>query len=374
MHVVQANLLPLPPGRAHADMLGEWHSLVDIAEIAASAGTRISVVQAAWRQDRIVRNGIEYHFLDIAALHEPERSRRLAAMLSGLGADLLHVHGLAFAEDACAVARRLPRLPLLCQDHADGVPRWWRRRRWRRWHSAVAAVSFTSTEQARPFIDARVLGDGARVFAIPESTSRFTPGDRKRARTDTGMHGDPCVAWVGHLAHHKDPLTVIDGVAGAASRLPGLQMWCAFGTAPLLQAVQARIAAHPVLADRVHLLGRLPHAQVEAMMRASDLFVSGSRAEGGGYALMEAIACGTTPVVTDIPAFRALTGGGTVGRLWPVGDPRRLSAALVDAALQPPLRDAVRAHFEATLSFAAIGRRWATTYAEVAARHARGLE
>ena len=98
------------------------------------------------------------------------------------------------------------------------------------------------------------------VFEIPESTSTFTPGDRRRgSRAATGLHGDPAVLWVGHLDRNKDPLTVLDGVAAAAAALPGLQLWCCFGTAPLLPAVQSRIARDPQLRDRVHLLGRVPH-------------------------------------------------------------------------------------------------------------------
>src|SRR3546814_3078419 len=77
------------------------------------------------------------HFVDVAGSRDaPERSRRFAALLSGIGADVLHVHGLAFAGDAFAVSRRLPRMPILCQDHADRPPRWWRRRPWKRWYAA----------------------------------------------------------------------------------------------------------------------------------------------------------------------------------------------------------------------------------------------
>lgn len=377
MHVVHANFPVVPEELAHAEVLGQWHSLADIAEIATSGGVRVSVVQAARREGRIVRNGIEYRFIDVSATNgAQERNRRFAAALADLDANALHVHGLAFAGDAFAIAHLLPQLPILCQDHADHPPRrWrpWRRLQWRRWFAAVSAVSFTASEQAQPFIDAGVFAKRMQVFAIPESTSRFTPGDRGRARAATGLHGDPCVLWVGHLAHGKDPLAVIDGIAQAALRLPGLRLWCAFGTAPLLDAVQQRIAAHPQLAGRVHLLGKVPHAQVEALMRAADLFVSGSHAEGSGYALLEALACGVTPVVTDIPPFRELTGNGAIGRLWSPGDPERLTEALVDAwsSRTPPGR--VRSHFDANLSFAALGRRWAEAYAQVADIHARGM-
>lgn len=371
MHVVQANLLPVPEGLAHGDVLERWHSLVDIAEIAASGGVRVSVVQAARRADRIARNGIEYRFVDVGGLRGArERGERVAALLAELAPDVLHVQGLAFGAEAFAISRRLPRLPILCQDHADRPPRWWRRPSWRRWFSAVSGVAFTAVEQARPFVDAGVFAKDLQVFAIPESTSRFTPGDREQARAETGLHGDPCVLWVGHLARGKDPLAVVDGVAQAVSRLPGLQLWCASGTAPLMDDVLARIDAHPQLAGRVHFLGKVPHARVETLMRAADLFVSGSHAESCGYALLEALACGVAPVVTDIPSFRALTGDGAVGRLWPPGDAQRLAGALVDAWSNrtPPAQ--LRAHFDARLSFAAIGRRWADAYARTRDLHA----
>jgi glycosyltransferase involved in cell wall biosynthesis len=177
------------------------------------------------------------------------------------------------------------------------------------------------------------------------------------------LYGDPCILWVGHLSAGKDPLTVLDGIALAAEKLPGLKLWCVYGDAPLLPAVQRRIERDPQLSGRVHLLGRVAHARIELLMRAADVFVSGSRRESCGYALLEAMACGVTPVVTDIPSFRALTGD--VGHLWPCGDAPRLAEALIRAATQRRSPEHVRAHFDDTLSFQAVGRQWADAYAQV---------
>lgn len=58
------------------------------------------------------------------------------------------------------------------------------------------------------------------------------------------------------------------------------------------------------------------------------MLVAGSRHEGSGYAVIEALACGVVPVVTDIAPFRALTDRGRVGALWPVGNAERLARAL----------------------------------------------
>src|SRR3546814_12591222 len=77
-------------------------------------------------------------------------------------------------------------------------------------------------------------------------------------------------------------------------------------------------------------------------------------------------------MVTDIPAFRALTGDGAIGRIWPPGDAVRLAEALVDTASNRPSPGQVRGYFDANLSFAAIGRRWLDAYARVLDGHARG--
>jgi glycosyltransferase involved in cell wall biosynthesis len=280
-------------------------------------------------------------------------------------ADVLHVHGRGFAEDAFAISRHLPRLPILFQDHADRPPRWWRRPRWRDWYASASGAAFTSTELARAFTKAGLFGPRTQLFAIPESSCRFMLGDRAQARAETGLYGNPCVLWVGHLNAGKDPLTVLDGIAQAAAQLPDLKLWCAFGSAPLLAEVQQRIARDPRLTGRVHLLGRVSHSRVERLMQSADVFVSGSRSESCGYALLEAMACGATPIVTDIPSFRMLTSGGYIGELWPCGDAARLAEALLRTAFNRPSRTEVRAHFDETLSFEAVGRQWASAYAQV---------
>ena len=363
LHVAQLNYFPAPDGLGLAEALEAWPSLVDIAESAASAGTRVTVIQLAAEAEQLHRNGVTYHFVPANDASVTERARRVARLLDAINADVAHVHSLGAAGDAYALSRELPNLPILLQDHADRVPSRWRRSRWRRWYAAVHGMAFTAAELARPFVTAGLVNPSTRVFVIPESTSRFTPGSRAQAREQTGLHGDPGVLWVGHLQSGKDPLTVLDGIAEASMRLPQLQLWCAFGSAPLLDQVQRRIDGDDRLAGRVHLLGKVSHEQVQSLMRAADLFVSGSHAESCGYAVLEAMACGVTPVVTDIPSFRALVG--EVGRLWPRGDAKALADALVRSAAQRPSPAEVRAHFDEALSPQALGRRWGEAYAQL---------
>ena len=174
--------------------------------------------------------------------------------------------------------------------------------------------------------------------------------------------------WVGRLDPNKDPLTILEVVERAASKLPDLTLWCCYTEAPLLRQVEEVLSKSPLLADRVHLLGRVPHERVQELCRAADFFVLGSHREGSGYSLMEAMACGLTPVVTDIPSFRRMTGDGRVGALYPPGDGARAAALLVELSRGDRASQArsVRAHFERHLSFEAVGRALAGAYRAVA--------
>src|SRR5690606_29215222 len=134
--------------------------------------------------------------------------------------------------------------------------------------------------------------------------------------------------------------------------------------APLLDAVRARLDAEPALAARVRLLGRVPHGEVELLCRAADLLLLGSRREGSAFAVLEALACGLTPVLSDIPPFRALTGRGAVGALLPPGDAAAFAGALVSLAARPreELRRRALDHFRRELSFEALGKRLVEGY------------
>ncbi len=373
MHVAQISFFR-DPSRTATDILRDWWVLVDCAEMVARTGASVSVIQACSESQAVTRNGVSYHFLGPGpGAAGMVRSPAFAELLRKLQADVFHVNGLGFAAETRMLAQLAPATPIFIQDHADSVPRPWRRPALRRGLAVAAGISFCALEQAGPFVSAGLLDPQAALFEIPECSTRFTPGDRDRARRATAVHGDPAVLWVGHLNANKDPLTVLSGVSRAVKHLPDIQLWCCFGVAPLLAQVKARIDRDPLLRGRVHLLGKVPHARIEQLMRAADLFVLASRNEGSGCSLIEALACGLPPVVTGIPSFRALTSGGSVGTVWPCGDADALCGSLVALSRRPRTasREAVRAHFERELSFQAVGAKLVAGY-EAAMRSKSG--
>ncbi|HEX5460275.1 MAG TPA: glycosyltransferase family 4 protein [Steroidobacteraceae bacterium] len=362
LHVVQVGFYVDPLRREPAQLLQAWPTLVDVAEAARDGGIRVSVVQASARAQTLDQNGVQYHFFP--------READAPALIGSLEPDVIHVHGLHFPREVLRLSARLPHVPILQQDHASRPPRFWRRPLYRRAFAATAGVAFCSRPQGWPFEEARLIDGATQIYALPESTSRFMPGAREEARARTGLQGNPCLLWVASLSPRKDPLTVLEGVSRAVDALPGLELWCCYGEAPLEKAVTRRIEEDVRLRGRVHLLGRRPHEQIESLMQAADVFVLGSHFEGSGYALIEALACGLPPLVTDIPPFRALTGDGTIGRLWWRGDPQSLADELLGIASEvgPARRAAVRAHFEHELSLPALGRQLEACYVSLLGR------
>jgi glycosyltransferase involved in cell wall biosynthesis len=371
LNVAQIGFFVDPQRRTPPQILQDWRSLVAGAEMAAAQGHRVTVIQACSRAASLSQNDVQYRFIAPEQGHTSMATGGLfQRSVRELEADIFHVHGLGFSKDVASLAKAAPGVPILLQDHADRVPRVWRLREFRLGMAAAAGIAFCALPQAEPFRRARLIPAHVKLFEISESTSAFSPGSQAAAREATELRGDPAILWVGHLNSNKDPLTVLDGVSQAVHALPALQLWCCFGDAPLLSRVQKRIAGDPQLAGRVHLLGRVPHETVEQLMRAADVFVLGSRREGSGYALIEALACGLPPVVTDIPSFRMLTRDGSVGALWACGASQALCAALIEVSQRqrPAERGAARAQFDRDLSFDAVGRKMHEAYSQLVRR------
>lgn len=367
MHVLHVGFQLDPLQRAPEELLAAWPTLADVARAASGSGVRVTVVQAAHRDAIIERDGIVYHFVagDLRATRRaPSWPRAHARRARSLRPDLVHVQGLSFPLQTRSLARALPGVPILVQDHADRPPPRWKRPLHRWGLAPIAGAAFTTRCQAAPFVEAGVLRRGLPVFEVLESSSRFTPGDATEARRRTGLVGDPCLLWLGRLDGNKDPLTVLAAFDRALDALPDARLWCCYTGAPLLEMVRARLAADARLGERVRLLGAVPHATIQKLLRAADFLVLGSHREGSGYAVIEALACGTTPLVTDIPSFRRITEGGAFGALSPPGDAETMARALVEWAARDrvALRRAARAHFERALSFDAMGAELRAAY------------
>jgi len=367
LRVVQVSFHLDAERRAAELLLRAWPTLPAVATAALSEDVEVVVVQAAHTSQRLEREGVPYHFVD-----DQTRTRaQVICRVATLEPDVVHVQGLGFVRQMRPLARALRSVPILVQDHGSVLPSGLRRHAWRWAYDGIAGVAFTAREQAAPWKQAKILRAELPVFEVLEGSSDFTPGDRDAARAATAMFGDPCLLWTGRLDANKDPLMMLSAFEQAATRLPDARLWCCFGTSPMLEEVEQRIASSRVLSERVVLLGARPHDELELRFRAADFFVQASHREGSGYSVIEALACGTTPLVTDIPAVRKIVGDA--GSLTPVDDAPALAEAMVAWSTRDrdSLRRAARARFESALTFEVLGAELRAAYATLAGSVAR---
>ncbi|MCA1585650.1 MAG: glycosyltransferase family 4 protein [Acidobacteria bacterium] len=382
LHVVQLNAAYTAAVRSPEQLLERYDTLTGWAGAVRDAGARVTVVQRFSCDARVEHEAVSYLFAEDGGAPLPGATWTAASLVTvvrALAPDVVHVNGLMFPGLVVALRRALPtRVAIVAQDHAGYDPprsrsiwEFGRRHVWRAGFAALDACSFTAEEQAAPWIESGYL-DRSRVIVVLESSTTLRGGPRAQARASIGMHAAPAIVWVGRLDTNKDPETALKGLAVAFERVCTGRLWMLYQASPLEADVRRFLARSPRLADRVTLVGLVPHARVASYLSAADLYLSGSHREGSGYALIEAMACGVVPVVTDIPSFRAITGG--CGSLWAAGDHLACAEALVRASASDleAGRARVKQRFDAALTWRAIGKRTLSAYTELAARRAAG--
>ncbi len=92
--------------------------------------------------------------------------------------------------------------------------------------------------------------------------------------------------------------------------------------------------------DAVHFPGYIPQTELTAWYNAADLFVYPSHFEGFGLPVLEAMACGTPVITSDVSSLPEVAG--EAARLVPPSDPAALADTLAELAHSPDLRAELR--------------------------------
>jgi glycosyltransferase involved in cell wall biosynthesis len=231
-----------------------------------------------------------------------------------------------------------------------------------------------------PYLRRIAERDPSKLVEMPNGvdTELFAPGpDEAGVRAGAGIPEDAVVAaFVATLdrAHHFKRLDVaIDALAALGNLDVHLLV---AGGGELLDDFRARAAAAGV-ADRVHFLGAVPHAELPGVLRAADLMLLTTEPpESFGIVLIEAMACGLPTIATEYPGVRAVVDEGETGLLVPPADPGAVAAAverLVDAGPEDraAMGAAGRAKAERLWSWPSLLDRMDAAYAEAIAERRR---
>jgi glycosyltransferase involved in cell wall biosynthesis len=218
------------------------------------------------------------------------------------------------------------------------------------------------------------LGYRPRRWAIIPNgfdTDRYKPCGTARQdfRREIGVGDDvPLVGLVARAHPMKDHATFLAAAAIVAARRPDVQFIVAGRGVPESAAIADLLSTHG-LGGRAHLLDE--RQDTWRVLAALDIAVSSSYSEAFPNVVGEAMACGTSPVVTDVGDSALIVGAA--GRVVPPRDPNALAQAVVELlSMEPAGRKALgaagRARIREEYSISAIASRYLRLYGELAGR------
>jgi teichuronic acid biosynthesis glycosyltransferase TuaC len=169
--------------------------------------------------------------------------------------------------------------------------------------------------------------------------SRFVPLDRAAEKARLGVAG-PLILSVGALIPRKGQHLLI----AALPALPDATLMLA-GQGESESDYRA-LADRFGVGDRVRFLGNVPHDDLPAYFAAADVMALVSASEGLANAWVEALACGTPIVASDVGGIRELVKTPEAGRIVE-RTPDAIAASIKDILATPPPREAVAANVSA---------------------------
>jgi teichuronic acid biosynthesis glycosyltransferase TuaC len=193
-----------------------------------------------------------------------------------------------------------------------------------------AAMIAVSTAIKDALLDLGAPSEKVTVLRNGVDTTLFRPFDREMARGKLGLTR-PTLISVGLLIERKGHHRIVE----AMSQLPDFDLLIV-GEGPERDSLTTLIDRLGLRAQ-VRLLGAQPHAELPSLYSAADALVLASSREGWPNVLLEAMACGTPVIASNIwgnpeavrePAAGVLMEQNTPGGV--VGGVRRLFAHLPD--------------------------------------------
>jgi glycosyltransferase involved in cell wall biosynthesis len=305
------------------------------------------------------QNGVRYIF-------RRQRSQtarfpfRMHRLIKGLKPDIVFVNGFIFPLQIIQLKLKLGReIKIIVINQAEkpfvgvkGFLQSWADR-------YVDAYLFGSLEFAEMWTRNANISDASKIHEVLHGSSVFKPGDKITARSALSVTGSPVFLWVGRLDANKDPLTVVKAFMQFLRHQPSAKLYMIYHTEDLLLEIRELLSNDEKAARAITLVGKIAHDELQRWYDSADFIISGSHYEGGGIAVCEALSCGCIPLLTDIIAFRKMTGPGKCGILYQPGNENELLKALLKTMTMNPEqeREKVLRQFAEELSFDAIAKK-----------------
>jgi D-inositol-3-phosphate glycosyltransferase len=218
-------------------------------------------------------------------------------------------------------------------------------------HSADMIVAATQAEEAQ--LEFLYGVDAQKIVTIPPGVDigRFYPIPNDEAKDAIGHHGCPrLLLFVGRI----EPLKGVDTLIRALAlvRQTGILEKECFSLAIIggdpdapadeMSTEMARLQALCLelgIGDLVVFLGKRSQETLPYYYSAADILVMPSHYESFGMVALEAMACGTPVIASQVGGLAFLVQDGVTGFVVPGGDPVALSKTLTKLIQQPEMRE-----------------------------------
>jgi len=185
--------------------------------------------------------------------------------------------------------------------------------------------------------------DPDRVEIVPPGVDHafFSPGARDGARDALGFSPAPLLLFVGRI----QPLKGVDVAVEALAEIgiDDARLLIVGGSSGLEGDDEVRklekLIADRGLVDRVTMIPPQPHHVLSTYYRAADVCLVPSRSESFGLVALEAAACGTPVVASDVGGLSTLVEEGRTGFRISGRDPKDFAAATRRVLDSPLLAD-----------------------------------
>lgn len=166
------------------------------------------------------------------------------------------------------------------------------------------------------------------------------------------------IASVGALIDRKDPLTVLKGFN--KSKVKDEMQLVLVGEGPLFEQCKATNLQSVILTGKVN--------NVHEYLKAADVFISASKAEGLPMAVLEAMASGLMVILSDIEPHKELVGNNpAISQIFKLGDTEELSNIInsISKADLSSISLKVRQHLELNFSSEVMSNKYTKVYRNI---------
>jgi glycosyltransferase involved in cell wall biosynthesis len=261
----------------------------------------------------------------------------------GLAFDVIDAHYFYPDGVAAAMLAASLRCPLIITGRGSDltlIPHHPWARRQIAWAASQARALVTVCDALKaPLLEMGVPAERILVLRNGVDLEAFAPRPRAPIRDALGIDRF-CLLSVGALIERKAHHLAIE----ALTALPDCLLMIA-GSGPLRGKLDA-LARRLKVDERVIMLGEVPHNDLVSLYNAADTLVLTSAREGWANVLLEAMACGTPVVATDVGGTAEVLRGPAAGRLICTRTPQAVAEAIRNLRADMPQRTATRRYAE----------------------------